>query len=109
MMRRKQRSEKQVVMLFSAPLCYADANHVRPLPQPAFDAEWRVMMEAHAEAQRTAQPRNGKSKKLKAIASLTARPLTAANLQRIVAPSAAGVATTILHLSAHGTGDSLIL
>lgn len=108
--RRKQRSERQVVMMFSAPLCYADAIHgLLAIPQPAFDVEWNVIVSAHAEAVAAVRPSSANARRASQLATLVARPLTAANLQRIVAPSSAGVAGSVLHLSAHSTGESIIL
>lgn len=102
--------EKQIAMLFAAPLCYEDpVRGLKTLPQTAFDVEWGILVQAHEEAASALLPFRARSSRLRPVASLVPRPLTASNLQRAVAPSVAGGASTVLHLSAHGIGDGLIL
>mmetsp|Transcript_32717 Transcript_32717/g.76403 ORF Transcript_32717/g.76403 Transcript_32717/m.76403 type:complete len:850 (+) Transcript_32717:38-2587(+) len=86
-----------LMMLYASPLCRIDATRgATPLPALDFEQEWRNLVTASVESP------NGPS--------LTARPLTAASLQRSLSH---GIATrkdtNILHLSAHGTPQGLVL
>ena len=86
-----------LLMLYASPLCRIDASRgATPLPSLDFEQEWRSLVTASVESP------NGPS--------LAARPLTAASLQRSLSY---GIATrkdtTILHLSAHGTPQGLVL
>jgi hypothetical protein len=108
--RRSRRGDKQVVMLFASPLCFEDPRRgVSILPQTAFEVEWSVMAQAHEEAVYAIQMLERKPKSPRPLVSLTPRPLTAANLQRMIATNSATVAATVLHLSAHGADENLVL
>jgi hypothetical protein len=98
----------QIVMLFSAPLCAVGAQGPAALPHIPFPAEWNIMMQAHAEAVDSSHT-SGTRARRQAFASLVPRPLTASNLQRLIAPSSPSAAASVLHLSAHTMGDSLVL
>mmetsp|Transcript_63730 Transcript_63730/g.137035 ORF Transcript_63730/g.137035 Transcript_63730/m.137035 type:complete len:1283 (+) Transcript_63730:98-3946(+) len=117
----------RVVMLYASPLCYRDPEHgPTPMPTLPFEREWEVLMQAHdlaAAALReaaapghpgtgTATPGGGLGRATRwrrPGVSLAAQPLTAGSLQRALAPVAAGGAARVLHISAHGARNCLVL
>lgn len=110
----------RVVLLYASPLCYRDmARRPTPMPQIPFEREWDTMVQAYdeaavalREASCCAPPRSQGSSRpqwRKPGAALAAQPLTAGSLQRTVAPVAASGVASVVHLSAHGVRDCLVL
>lgn len=103
----------RVTLLYASPLC-----HVHPergptaLPQIPFEREWDMLIEAGKEAATDLSPPRScrtATKRRHMTVELAAEPLTAKSLQRCVAPSSASAAPKVLHLSAHGLKDCLVL
>jgi len=86
----------QVVFLYASPLCHiAQAQRPVPMPQIPFVKEC-------AELERVAD-------EARCGAVLLAGPLTAASLQRAIAPTCQSDSAMVLHLSAHGVNGHLVL
>mmetsp|Transcript_84640 Transcript_84640/g.273566 ORF Transcript_84640/g.273566 Transcript_84640/m.273566 type:complete len:1413 (-) Transcript_84640:163-4401(-) len=105
----------RLTMLFASPLCHLDAQRgpIPMVPLP-FEREWGTLMQAYNEAAaalkddvRTSSSELGLQRQ--PAVSLSAQLLTAGSLQRSLAPITSGGSTTVLHLSAHGTSDCLVL
>lgn len=112
----------RVLLLYASPLCYnAPGAGPRPMAALPFEQEWALLQHAQEEAAMTPLTNVGSSltpRRImrRVVASLAARPMTSDSLQRALTPCAqmalgAGACTgiTVLHLSAHGTRDSLVL
>lgn len=102
-------SIKHVTFLYASPLCSESTAGLQSLQQLPVDQEWGILVQACDEAS-ASMHRSRAQRRQPPIASLSARPLTAGNLQRSLVPSSQSQsAPTVLHLSAHGMNDSLIL
>lgn len=109
------------LMLYASPLCRLDpVRGPTPMAQLPFEREWGAVVRAHQEAANALRvsgrsgpaPGAGRasaSSRRRPLVSLAAQPLTASTLQRAVAPGTAGTTTSVLHLSAHGVQDCLVL
>ncbi|CAE8636613.1 unnamed protein product, partial [Polarella glacialis] len=131
-------SRGRVMLLYASPLCYRDVRGMMPLPQIPFELEWDVLVQAYDEAaaclreEGFAPPpasarssssalarigrRGGREAALPAPpppprpgAVLSAQPLTAGSLQRALAPARELGPASVLHLSAHGVQDCLVM
>mmetsp|Transcript_45432 Transcript_45432/g.106164 ORF Transcript_45432/g.106164 Transcript_45432/m.106164 type:complete len:881 (-) Transcript_45432:222-2864(-) len=95
----REANKSNLLMLYASPLCRIDATRgATPLPSLAFEQEWRNLVTASVESP------NGPL-------TLAARPMTAASLQRTLSHgiTRGNSNTTVLHLSAHGTPQGLVL
>mmetsp|Transcript_37665 Transcript_37665/g.99626 ORF Transcript_37665/g.99626 Transcript_37665/m.99626 type:complete len:1146 (-) Transcript_37665:359-3796(-) len=105
----------RVALLYASPLCYRDDEQgLVPMVQIPFQKEWDVIVQAYDEAAaalREAHCSGGLTAPVppRPGVTLSAQPLTAGSLQRAVAPVTTSGAATVLHLSAHGFRDSLVL
>jgi len=108
-------------MLFASPLCHIDAQQ-RPVPMVPlpFDKEWATLLQAYNEAAASLKEsdpltygmmhRLSGARNRQPSVSLSARTLTMPSLQRALAPATKGGGSpAVLHLSAHGTRDCLVL
>lgn len=101
----------RVSLLFASPLVHQDqARGLVPMPELPFEREWALMEQAYNEAAAALrEAHRGGSAVPRPGAVLSAQPLTAGSLQRAVAPVAAAGAASVLHLSAHGVNNHLVL
>jgi len=107
----------RALFLYASPLCLKDsARGPVPLPQIPFHHEWDILLQAYEEAAASlrgsfgcAYTQSGRRQPPRPGVQLAAQPLTSATLQRSIAPAAAGGAPSVLHLSAHGANDCLVL
>ncbi|CAJ1396875.1 unnamed protein product [Effrenium voratum] len=93
-------SASEVIMLYASPLAFRDGRGMTPLPQIPVEKEWDTLTAAYNEACQVLC-RSAASPSV----SISAQPLTAGNLQRAITTWHPGV----LHLSAHGVQDCLVL
>mmetsp|Transcript_35444 Transcript_35444/g.93467 ORF Transcript_35444/g.93467 Transcript_35444/m.93467 type:complete len:1427 (-) Transcript_35444:86-4366(-) len=107
----------RVTLLFSSPLCHLDKER-GPVPMQAlpFEREWGMLRQAYHvaaaalnEASQIIQGAGARNSWQQPAVSLGAHVLTAGSLQRALAPVSSGAAASVLHLSAHGTQDCLVL
>lgn len=110
----------EVTFLYASPLCFMSRDRgPAPMPTLQFEREWEALVFAAEEAAVSLQdggapafaPRvqTGPDGSAAAL-SLAARPLTAASLQRAIAPALPSVdRMAVLHLSAHGADGGLVL
>jgi len=103
----------RVTLLYASPLCHVHQERGPiAMPQIPFEREWEMLIEAGKEAATDlSPPRSARAatRRCHMTVELAAEPLTAKSLQRCVAPSSASAAPKVLHLSAHGLGDRLVL
>lgn len=103
----------RVALLYASPLCHVDkVRGPMPMTQIPFEREWEMLIEAAREAATDLCPARGSrtaTRRRQMTVELAAELLTAKSLQRCVAPSCATAAVKVLHLSAHGVADRLVL
>jgi len=103
----------RVSLLYASPLCYMDARQCPvALPQIPVEREWDVLVKAYDEAAaalRDPCPVRTRQWRRKLGVTLTAQPLTAKSLQRAIAPIGSGTSATVLHISAHGVHDNIVM
>mmetsp|Transcript_81758 Transcript_81758/g.157920 ORF Transcript_81758/g.157920 Transcript_81758/m.157920 type:complete len:911 (-) Transcript_81758:48-2780(-) len=105
----------RVALLYASPLCCRDTRTHRPLPMPQipFQREWDILVQAYGEAtvslRESAAARGRGGQCCRPGVALSAQPLTAASLQRTLAPVAAFSAAAVVHLSGHGIRGNLVL
>lgn len=103
----------RVSLLYASPLCYKDASQRPvPLPQIPVEREWDVLVKAYDEATaalRDPCPARTRQWRRKLGVELFAQPLTAKSLQRAIAPMGSGTSATVLHISAHGVRDNIVM
>lgn len=103
---------RRVVLLYASPLCHISQGRPHPIAQIPFEKEWAVMLRAHDEAKTALRMSATDTVKRQPGACLEAQPLTAASLRCLVAASpdpTRGGSAAILHLSAHGMQDRLVV
>mmetsp|Transcript_35974 Transcript_35974/g.84282 ORF Transcript_35974/g.84282 Transcript_35974/m.84282 type:complete len:1447 (-) Transcript_35974:135-4475(-) len=105
----------RLVLLYASPLCYETASGPKPIAQLPVEKEYEAVLSAHRHATHKLQVdgalhgirRRGPG------ALISAQTLTAASLQRALTcspnPLSGSTAATVLHLSAHGFGDRIVL
>mmetsp|Transcript_52528 Transcript_52528/g.122939 ORF Transcript_52528/g.122939 Transcript_52528/m.122939 type:complete len:1344 (-) Transcript_52528:41-4072(-) len=105
----------RLVLLYASPLCYETASGPKPIAQLPVEKEYEAVISAHKHASHKLQVESAFSGVRRAGpgALISAQTLTAASLQRVLtrSPNAhSGTApATVLHLSAHGFGDRIVL
>jgi len=102
----------RVALLYASPLCHKDAaGRLVPIVQLPVEKEWSLLVQAYDEsaaALREAHSGDAAGPPQPGV-TLSARPLTAGSMQRSIAPVASAGAASVLHLSAHGLQDCLVM